>query len=256
MSLRDIARGVLPDPLQTLLSAMRARRHSHRLNREWGVSRLSERLIAELGPAVQGGPFRGLVLPREAAAEHIGPYLLGTYERELHPFWTSLAPGTIPLIVNVGGKVGYYAAGLSRMLQAPGVAYDADPWARRVLRQTIALNGVRVEVRGRCTRADLDQLPHGTLVMIDCDGCEDALLRDPLPAGLLRSRLVVELHGALLDEDATADRLRRSHEVTGVPSIDAPAPPAALDFLDESDRRLAVEEIRTPQRWLLCTPRG
>ncbi len=256
MSLKAVARALLPEPLLTVLSATRARRHSHRLNREWGVSRLSERLLAELGPGVQAGPFQGLVLPREAAAEHLGPYLLGTYERELHPYWASLQRGSVPLIVNVGSKVGYYAAGLSRMLQAPGVAYDADPWARGVLARTIALNGVRVDIRGRCTRADLDDLPGGTLVMIDCDGCEEVLLRDPLPAGLVRSRLVVELHGALLEEDATADRLRRTHDVTGVPSLDPPPPPQALAFLDERDRKLAVEEIRTPQRWLLCTPRG
>ena len=254
MSLKRLARALLPEPLLTMISAVRARRHSHHLNRQWGVARLSARLLSELGPAVQAGPFRGLVLPSEAAAEHIGPYLLGTYESELHAYWASLEPGSIPLIVNVGGKVGYYAAGLSRLLGARGIAYDADPWARSVLQQTVALNAVDVEIRGRCSRAHLEDLPAGTLVMIDCDGCEEVLLQDPLPAGLVRSRLVIELHGASLEGDDTADRLRRTHDVVGVPSHQTPAAPVMLAFLDEHERKLAVEEIREPQRWLLCTP--
>ncbi|HEX6323303.1 MAG TPA: hypothetical protein VFZ36_06225 [Vicinamibacterales bacterium] len=253
--MKHLARALLPTPLATRIAAQRARRHSHHLNRQWGVARLSERLLDELGPAVLAGPFAGLVLPRAAAAEHLGPYLLGTYERELHPYWTELARETVPRIVNVGAKVGYYAAGLSRLLGAPAVAFDADPWARRVLKATVRLNRADVAIRGACTRGDLQDLPPGTLVMVDCDGCEDVLLRDPLPSGLLRSRLVVELHGALLADDATAARLARTHDVRGIPTEPAPPPPAVLDFLDARERALAVEELRQPQRWLLCTPR-
>ena len=255
MNLKRLARALLPAPLVTRIAAQRARRHSHDLNRQWGVARLIERLLDELGPAVLTGPFAGLVLPRAASAEHLGPYLLGTYERELHPYWMGLAPGTVPRIVNIGAKVGYYAAGLSRLLDAPAVAFDADPWARRVLKATVRLNNADVTIRGACTRGDLEDLPTGTLVMIDCDGCEEMLLRDPLPAGLVRSRLVVELHGALVGDDATAARLGRTHEVRGVPTESAPAPPAVLEFLDAHERKLAVEELRPPQRWLLCTPR-
>ncbi|MBA3949784.1 MAG: hypothetical protein H0X44_07555 [Acidobacteria bacterium] len=157
--------------------------------------------------------------------------------------------------MNVGGKVGYYAAGLSRLLAARGIAYDADPWARAALKEAVALNAVNVDVRGRCSRADLEDLPAGALVMIDCDGCEEVLLRDPLPSGLATSRLVIELHGASLRDDDTADRLRRTHDVVGVPTLDASPPPPMLPFLDEQERRLAVKEIREPQRWLICTPR-
>lgn len=252
--MKRLARALLPSPLVTRIAAQRARRHSHRLNRRWGVARLSERLLDELGPAVLAGPFAGLVLPRAAAAEHLGPYLLGTYERELHPYWMELSPGTVPGIVNIGAKVGYYAAGLSRLLAAPAIAFDADPWARRVLKATVRLNRADVAIRGACTRRELEDLPAGTLVMIDCDGCEEMLLRDPLPSGLVRSRLVVELHGALVADDATAARLGRTHEVRGVPTEPAPSPPAVLDFLDTRERKLAVEELRPPQRWLLCTP--
>ena len=253
--LKRLARRVLPARLVTVLTAKRARQHSHRLNDEWGIPEISRRLLDELGPSVRSGPFTGVSFPRSAMAEHLGPYLLGTYERELHPYWSSLQRGSIPLVVNVGAKVGYYAAGLHRLLGAPVIAYDADPWARAVLRETVALNQADVAIRAACSRDDLESLPDGALVVIDCDGCEEVLLRDPVPAGLVRCHLVIELHGAMLEDDDTVNRLRRTHHVDVVPSNDTPAPPPDLPFLNEHQRKLAVEEIRTPQRWLLCTPR-
>lgn len=254
--LKRLARIMIPPRLLTFIVAARARRHSHRLNAGWGVRDLSGKLLDLFDATVQGGPFAGLKLPREAAAEHLGPYLLGTYERELHAFWRRLAAGSIPLVVNVGAKFGYYAAGLSRLLDAPVRAFDADPWARRLLARTAELNGAAIEIRGGCTRRDLEVLPPGSLVVMDCDGCEEVLLQPPLPEGLRRSRLVIELHGPALEGDETVKSLARTHDVEVVPSQEGQPPPADLPSLTAHERELATLEIRTPQRWLLCTPRG
>jgi hypothetical protein len=251
MAIRDLIRALLPERILTSVSAVRARKHSHGLNAEWGVAALSKTLLDQLGPRVLEGPFKGLEIPRSVAAEHLGPYLLGIYERELHPFLLSLAPGAVPLIVNVGAKFGYYSAGLARRLDAPAIAFDADPWARARLRETADLNKVPVTIRGRCTRADLENLPDGTLVVIDCDGCEEVLLRDPVPRGILRSLVIVELHDDVMNGDDVRGTLRKSHVVKEVPSVNALAPPAMLP----AQRKLAVEELRPKQRWLICTPR-
>lgn len=255
MALRALIRALLPERMLTAMSAVRARKHSHRLNAEWGVAALSKRLLDELGPRVLDGPFKGLRLPPSTAPEHLGPYLLGTYERELHPVWLSIAPGTVPLIVNVGAKFGYYSAGLARRLDAPAIAYDADPWARARVQETADLNTAPVTVRGQCTRSDLRDLPVGTLVVIDCDGCEEILLRDPVPPGILRSTVIVELHDEVMRGDEVAATLRKSHVVKEVPSVNALAPPSVLNFLEPEQRKLAVEELRPKQRWLICTPR-
>lgn len=254
--LKRLAATLIPAPVLTYLVSVRARRHSHRLNAQWRVSDLSARLLDAFDGTVQAGPFAGLKVPREAAVEHLGPYLLGTYEHELHGFWERLGRTGIPLVVNVGAKFGYYAVGLGRRLNTPVRAFDADPWARRTLARTASLNGVDVDIRGRCERRDLRTLPSGTLVVIDCDGCEEALLRAPLPEGLIRSRLLVELHGASVEDDEIAALVRQTHDVEVVPSIEDAMPPADLPFLSTYERELAVKEIRTPQRWLICNPRG
>lgn len=254
--LKRLARTLIPPPVLTYLVTVRARRHSHRLNAAWHIADLSRKLFDALGGTVQAGPFAGLKLPREAAAEHLGPYLLGTYEHELHAFWPTLDGGTVPLVVNVGSKFGYYAVGLARRLKTPVRAFEADPWARRMLSLTASLNSVEIDIHGRCDRSALSNLPKGALVVIDCDGCEVELLRAPLPHGLIRSLVIVELHGASADGDEIIALLGQTHTVAIVPSVEDAVPPADLPCLSAHERELAVKEIRTPQRWAICSPRG
>ena len=250
--LKALAR-LVPAWLRVPLAARRARRHSHDLNDAWGVSALSGKLLSALGDRVQAGPFEGLRIPHAAAREHLGPYLLGTYERELHPYWASIRHKRIPLIVNVGAKFGYYAVGLHRLLQAPVIAYDADSWARRMIAETAELNQVEVAIRGACRRGDLAALPPASLVVIDCEGCERGLLQPPLPHGLAAAHIVVELHDFTAEDGDLLEALRSTHATLVVPSMEAPPPPD-LPFLSEHERKLSVEETRPPQQWLICTP--
>jgi hypothetical protein len=107
-----------PQTTVTLMS-MRARAHSHRLVREWGLYDLNQRLIREVGSSVVGGPFAGMALTPMTQAEHIGPFLLGTYESELHPWLERLIEIEFAQLVDVGAKFGYYAIGLARHLAPP-----------------------------------------------------------------------------------------------------------------------------------------
>ena len=243
--------------LLTIVRAIRARRHSHRLLQTWGVSALSKQLAAHLGLQVKSGPFEGLLLPPQAIDEHLGPFLLGTYEHELHGVWPEIPAAT--LVVNIGSNMGYYAVGLARRLGCPAVAIDPDPWARRATRAMARINGVdRIDVKRFCRRSWLATIPAGTLVMSDCDGYEVELLRPPVPAGVAHATLVVETHDVVQQGAARAviGALEPTHHVVIVPSIETPpASPIDLGFLDEKDRTLARSEIREPQSWLVCRPR-
>src|SRR5207247_10565136 len=90
----------------TALRSVRARRHSHGLVREWGLHTINRRLVNEVGSRVLSGPFRGLQLTPAAFREHAGPFLLGTYEEELHRCWNMLIAQPFDLIVNVGAQFG------------------------------------------------------------------------------------------------------------------------------------------------------
>jgi hypothetical protein len=115
---------VAPQTATVIMSA-RARAHSQRLARQWGLIDLNRRLVSHLGAVVQAGPFRGMALTPMTHDEHLGPYLLGTYESELHPWIEHLTGRRFRQVLDVGSKFGYYAVGLG----AP-VAVDTDRGVR------------------------------------------------------------------------------------------------------------------------------
>ena len=243
------------------VSSARARAHAHRLVKNWGCDALSRKLIERFGTAVQEGPFAGLVLSPMTHAEHLGPYLLGVYESELDRAWEAVFRRTYSQIVDVGAKFGYYAVGLAkRYPRVPVVAFDTDAWARRAVREMAAANGAdNVEVRSYCEPGWLVRnLREGAFVLSDCEGYEGTLFgREALPA-LRAATLLIETHDPFVPgvSERLRDDLGATHEVRvfgegearRVSSLD-------LGFLSEEERRLANDDIRAEQIWLLCVPR-
>jgi hypothetical protein len=208
------------------------------------VAKVTRRFVAWHGLEVSGGPFRGLRYPDSRPLSLI-PKLLGIYERELHGAIEEAIRAQPELIVNVGAADGYYAVGLARRCPAARViAFEADDTQRELCRRTAAANGVAVEIRGTAGPDDLRDLPARTLVVMDCEGCERALLQ---PQTLRAARAIVELHDFLDPHigDTIAQRFAGTHVVELVPT--GPQPP---------HRELALSEYRPgPMRWAVMTPR-
>jgi hypothetical protein len=250
---------VAPEWTTALISA-RARAHSHRVVAAWGCGPVVRKLIRCLGNRVQAGPFTGLALTPMTHAEQLGPYLLGTYESELAPAWELVLQRSYPQIIDVGAKFGYYAVGLARRYpHSTVVAFDTDWWARKAIREMIAANAVRnVKVEGYCSPAWLaSHATDGALVISDCEGYENVLFDDTVVARLRSATLIIETHDIFAP--GVSDRLSRAfagtHIVRTFRSGQARIrPPTVLDFLTDSERRLALEEARIEQAWLLCFP--
>jgi precorrin-6B methylase 2 len=215
---------------------------------------------------VQAGPFKGLALPAEASWDATTiPCIVGSYEQEIHGAIEELTARRPSTVVNVGAAVGYYAVGFARRLPDAQVwAFDVHPDAQRLVPVTAALNGVgeRVHVAGRCTALDLNELAdRSTVLIVDCEGCEDAVL-DPVTAPRLRdTAILVELHDFV---DATISqrllsRFESTHDVTvfAARSRDVSSYPA-LAQVARRDRAVAIHEGRPvvphPMEWALLTP--
>ena len=124
-----------------------------------------------------------------------------------------------------------------------------------------AANGTpNVEARSYCAPGWLVRnLREGAFVLSDCEGYEAALFgREALPA-LRAATLLIETHDQFVpgvserlrnDLGATHDvRVFGEGEARRVSSLD-------LGFLSEEERRLANDDIRSEQLWLLCVPKG
>jgi hypothetical protein len=241
-----LARRVLGPAHPAALRRWRRVQAAHRGRR---VAALTRSFVAWHGLTVSGGPFAGLIYP-DASATSLIPKLLGAYERELHAAIERAVAADPDLIVNVGAADGYYAVGLARRCPAAVVhAYEADPRVRALLARVAAANAIALEIDGAAGVEDLRGLRGDrALVVVDCEGCEAALL-DPALALLRTATIVAELHDFAIDGDAVAARFAATHDLEIVPA--GPQPPER-----GSPVGLALSEYRPgPMRWAVLVPR-
>lgn len=258
--LKRVAGGVAPELTTSLLSA-RSRARSHGLVREWGLDRLTCTLIDHFGPTVQSGPFRGMTLTPMTFREHLGPFLLGCYEAELHPWLTAVSGRRFAQVLDVGAKFGYYAVGLSRLLpDTPVVAFDTDWWARRATREMATANRTpNVRATGYCSPRWLDQhLAPRSFILSDCEGYEAELFALSSAPALDTATLLIEVHDNLIAGVGAGLRRRfaRTHEVAEVRTGERNWGGPDLAFLSADDADAAIREIRDTQDWFLFTPRA
>jgi hypothetical protein len=245
--------------LAVAVQASRARRQSHRLLKEWGLWSLNQRLVAAMGSQVLDGPFKGLTLSPRTCAEHIGPYLLGTYEAELHDTWSRLLQRDYTEIVDVGANFGYYAVGFARRFpNTKVVAFDVDWWARKTVAEMAAANRTaNLSIESWCDSSWLARhLKPNSLIMSDCEGYEGLLFcREWVPA-FASCTFVIELHEAFVP--GVTERCRAMFADTHAAQIidtrrQMPLMARPASFTDDEMRRVSTEP-RGPQQWLVLVP--
>jgi SAM-dependent methyltransferase len=220
---------------------------------------LDDQVIEAVGSTrVQSGPWRGMHLSRESTwGLDFSARLLGTYEMELHETFESILAQGLKHVVDVGCADGYYVVGLA--LRAKGahiVGYDIDPRASAITIELATTNGVadRVKVRGRCNARDLIGLPKKSLVLMDCEGAENALLTPDVVESNPGSAFIIECHDSIVDgtTDRLRDRfLRAGRDVTLAYPSPRSAPP--LNGVDSAIILAAIDELRDQRNpWLIA----
>jgi hypothetical protein len=254
-----VARTVLgrlaPQPIKARHQRWRERRLLRR------VASVNARYRQRYPAVVTSGPFAGLRYSDEVIQV---PKLVGTYELELQPALERLIARQPATIINVGAGEGYYAVGLARRLPHARVhAFDINERAQELCRGLATMNevGDRVTVRGECSPAALADLarPDVALVM-DCEGCELALLRPDESPALRRWTILVELHDFLDPATSTiiTERFADTHDVDLIEARSRRGLTVEqIDFLSAAEREIALEEARPPgMRWADMRPRS
>jgi SAM-dependent methyltransferase len=235
-----------------------------RLMARWRSALLVNTFRVREGRAVLNGPFAGMTYATYATEGAMMPRLLGTYESELHPHLLRFADEGVDCVIDVGCAEGYYAVGLARLMpQARVYAYDISEEAREACATNAADNGVqdRVTIGGEFRPADFEAFAgRKALVVMDCEGAEDDLLRPDLSPALAGMRLIVETHEGHRPgvRQRLIDRFAATHEVTVVDLEHKTHPlPDWIRELGHLDQLLAVWEFRGgPTPWLVLTPKA
>jgi hypothetical protein len=243
-----------------IIQSVRARRHSQRLIRDWGIRELNNELAEKLGKEVQRGPFTGLKIPDRAFEENLVPVILGTVESELHPVWDEIKSYDFCQVIDVGCKWGYYAVGFAKVFSmAKIIAFDIDPWARKVTRETAELNKVdNLEILGFCDKKWLKKnlLPN-SFVISDCEGFEAVLFKESL--GVFKScTFVIEVHEKISPgvSENLKETFRDTHEITVIKSMQGPVEFMDWSFPGKEKFESAAREVREPMEWYYCKPFG
>ena len=230
----------------------------------WRSKLIEREIIARHGPVVLNGPFAGMRFRSEAAEGCLAAKLLGCYEAQLHPFLLEAAAASYDDIVDIGCAEGYYAVGLARLARGSRIhAHDTNPGAQAACRDLAELNAVadRVAVGGVFHGDDFARFADGrTLVIIDIEGAEDALLRPDLHPALARMSVLVECHDVFRPGlcEALAARFRATHAVRRIDQVlTPPTLPSWFERTTHLDQVLAMWEWRSgPTPWLVMTPQG
>jgi precorrin-6B methylase 2 len=245
--------------ITTAVISSRARAHSAALIKEWGLFDLNQKLITEVGHQVMTGPFAGMVLTPSAEQQHVGPYLLGTYEMELHGWVEECSRERFSQILDVGSSFGYYAVGLARRFPTTSVlAFDTDWWARKAVAELAAANGAsNIVIKSKCSPDWLvEHLQPGSLIVSDCEGYERTLFfESPIPA-LATATLIVELHEETPGELVAMFQKRFSgtHKIEQVSGRSTTPRVKDIKALTGPELDRVAHEVRGPQTWVYLRP--
>jgi 2-polyprenyl-3-methyl-5-hydroxy-6-metoxy-1,4-benzoquinol methylase/protein-L-isoaspartate O-methyltransferase len=225
---------------------------------------ITDALFRAQGGNVASGPFAGMaMLPEVSWGDgDLAPKLLGCYESELHPAIAKAIARGPKSVVNIGCAEGYYAVGMARALPHSQVfAFDTNVAAQAICGRAAAANQVagRASVAGACTVDTLRNLvakDDHSLLLVDCEGAELALLDPREVPGIQACDIIVECHD-FLDPTITAtlrQRFAATHDVEIV--SEGPRDPNQFPTLQRwqsFDRWLAVNENRPmTMNWLVC----
>ena len=233
-----------------------------RLLGKWRHQLISNAIKARDGLVVQGGPFAGMQLGENSLEGCRAPKLLGCYEQPLHPHLERFIMRGFDAVLNIGCAEGYYAIGLARRMPNTKIfAHDLNEGAQQACRILAEANGVadRITIGGLVRGEDLARFADlKTLVLVDIEGGEEALL-DPVAFPTLRHMtLIVECHEERRAgmTELIAARFAASHQVTREEQpFSQPELPTWMKGLGHLDQLLAIWEWRmAPTPWLVLEP--
>jgi hypothetical protein len=205
---------------------------------------------------IMAGPFAGM----KYASVHppggiILPKFVGTYEDELEPIWEKARQKQYDRFINAGAAEGYYSVGFKKYLfpDIPSIAFEMQAVNRRAIARLAKLNNTEVEIKGICTRDNLQQVigDKKCLILMDVEGAERELL-DVSSIDFTKSDLVVEVH-PLTDENLEAklvERFKETHNIEIVGKKEKKLPNINFPGWVYKKAKFVMDEYRGPQSWL------
>ena len=234
-------------------------------------ARISREVFELCEGQVKYGPFSGMHISPERwwGDLDLGSQCLGLYEREILNFIEAIEPGEFSFFVDIGAADGYYTTGVLLSQKVPeALCYELSSEGRAAIKSSWELNGKpgKLTIEGPADVAAITAIQHklreSSLVFIDIEGGEFALLTESALDVLSKSTIILEVHNWIPNFLEMYERfLRAASERFCIERIapvtrDLGKLPELRDFTD--DNRLLLVSERRPclMRFLKLTPKG
>ncbi len=257
-----VASAIVPDAGKHAIDRVRTHLRRRRM------TPLREEYVRRYGLDVLRGPFAGMRYPPDLAAHghvshHLIAKLVGSYERQVYPWFEEWIAGDFDLVIDVGCAEGFYAVGIARAMPSVEVrAYDIYAQAREDCAELARVNGVqdRVTIADECTPSILAEVSEKRVALLsDCEGYEKILLDPSLAPNLRNWSIIVEQHD-LQDPTIGATIARRFRDTHEIEVIDFVPPDGAdvaeLRWLTDKQVRFVLSERPLPMSWAILRPRN
>lgn len=178
----------------------------------------NESLIEKVGNRIYFGPFTGLKIPKNVAKILTVSEILGLYESCLHSKFEYLINNEIKNILLVGGNNGYYAAGLSYILNPNLIkVYETEEYFHNIIDSWFIENNLsNYEIIGKATIEEFQKIEYKIdFVFMDCEGFEIELLNPVNFPWQKNAEILVEIHPFYIDNliSILSSRFKKTHEI-------------------------------------------
>lgn len=175
-------------------------------------------LVEKIGNRIYFGPFSGLKIPKESFNYLTVSEILGLYESCLHYKFESLINLELENIILVGGNNGYYAAGISYLLNPKLInIYESETMFHPIIKSWFNLNhGSKFNIKGEATIEEFKHIDSKIdFIFMDCEGYELELLNPQLFLWQQKTEILLELHPFYVDNliATISSRFKKTHKI-------------------------------------------
>ena len=231
------------------------------LNIRWAVYRVNMNTKMQ----VVTGPFAGMIVSSEHVFGAPIAKLLGTYEKELHPYLQKIIQSGVSKVMDIGGAEGYYAIGMALQESVKHVLVWESLGTGREIKKKLAQSNLvegKIRINEECDEAALyEAIMHSStngFLIMDIEGAELELLSLRVCEALHSWKFIVEIHEFIIPgcREILLERFKKSHSVTIVRTRERVKEdyPMRAPLLISVKKWLMNEGRPGPMEWLVGMP--
>jgi hypothetical protein len=175
-------------------------------------------LLEKIGNRIYFGPFSGIKIPKESYDFLTISEILGLYESCLHSKFDNLLNQDINNAILVGGNNGYYAAGMSYLLNPQIInVYESEHKFHPIISSWFSGNKLsNINIYGKATIEEFEKIKAKIdFLFMDCEGYEIELLNPEVFLWQQKTEILLELHPFYVDNliAIITSRFRKTHKI-------------------------------------------